>query len=201
MPGIMLITYMHCDFIGTSTKWYRNNFYKWGKWGYNGLKLCPILPRRWVSWDLSQWPPWFFDSKICELDNTMLFQNWASSSVPSHQHIWSPVDSPPPWEWTPTHPFYFCDSANFMTTSLCPQLFFESISSLFLSAMASMFPLLSTSSLFSVSHAPALQESISLCSRTIYSHRFLVWAVQNPTPVNTPISCLGNLSLCTDVGL
>ena len=84
MPGIMLITYMHCDLIGTSTKWYRNNFYKWGKWGYNGLKLCPILPRRWVSWDLSQWPPWFSDSKICELDNTMLFQNWASSSVPSH---------------------------------------------------------------------------------------------------------------------
>lgn len=201
MSGIMLITHMHFDFIGTSTKWCRAIFTNEESEAIVVKNYVQFHPAGEWSWDLSQWPPWFSDSKTCELGNTTHSSRIEPAPVSqATRHIGHQVTHLPPESGHQPIPLLlwfhqFSDNFSMSPAVLRIYLIFVSL------CYASMFPLLSTSSLFSVSHVPALQGSIPLCSRAIYSHRFLVWAVQHPTPVNAPISFLGNLSLCTDVEL
>ena len=95
----------------------------------------------------SQGHPWYSDSKACELGNTTCSSR--TEPAPASQHLWSPVVST---SW------YFHD------TSLSPIVSLSLTSTLFLSAIASPFPLLSIS-LLCVSPIHALQESVSLCGK------------------------------------
>lgn len=101
------------------------------------------------------------------------------------QHLWSPFVSPPPRvDISPSSTlmtYHYHD-----TTSVLPNgsesLIFASLCHCSSISTAFYF------SSLSLSHIHVLHKSLSLCQRIVYYHHLLVWTVQYPTPINTPIS-------------